>query len=183
MTQRTVLLDRDGTINVDTHYLSDPADLRLEVNAAQGLRRLRDLGFRLAVVTNQSGIARGYFDRARLDVIHARLAEMLRAEGVEVAGWYVCPHGPGDDCTCRKPRPGLAEQARGELGFDPATAWVIGDKAADVDLGRAIGARTVLVRTGKGAGTEAKGSCTPDLVADDLDHAARLIAVSEAEAL
>jgi len=180
MPRRYVLLDRDGTINVDTHYLSNPDDLRFETHAAEGLRRLRDMGFGLVILTNQSGIARGYFDHAQLDRIHARLIAMLAAEGIEVAGIYVCPHGPEDACKCRKPLPGLAEQARAALGFDPAECWMIGDKAADVNLGKAIGAATVLVRTGKGAATEAAGTCAPDIIADDLRDAAAQIAAAEA---
>lgn len=176
---RYILLDRDGTLNVDTHYLSDPADLRLETGAAEGLRHLRDLGFRFAVLTNQSGIARGYFSRERLDDIHARLSAMLAEEGITIDGYFICPHGPDQECPCRKPLPGLGEQARAALGFDPALAWMIGDKDADVGLGQALGAKTVLVRTGKGAKTEAAGTCTPTLIADTLADAARQIATLE----
>lgn len=176
---RYVLLDRDGTINVDTHYLSDPEALRLETGAADGLRQLRDMGFRFAVLTNQSGIARGYFTRTRLDEIHDRLTAMLTAEGITIDGYFICPHGPDQDCPCRKPLPGLGEQARDALGFDPHQAWMIGDKDADIGLGQALGARTVLVRTGKGAKTEAAGTCTPTLTADTLADAARQIAALE----
>lgn len=179
MAARIVLLDRDGTINVDTHYLSDPDALRLEEGAAEGLRRLVGHGFRLVVVTNQSGIARGYFTHSRLDAIHDRLATMLRAEGVVVDGWYVCPHRPEDGCACRKPATGLVERAAADLGFDPRHSWMIGDKAADVELGRAVGARTVLVRTGKGARTEADGACAPDFVVDTLREAADVILAEE----
>lgn len=179
---RYILLDRDGTINVDTHYLSDPDDLRLETGALEGLQRLRDLGFRFAVLTNQSGIARGYFTAERLGEIHDRLTALLAEHGIAVDGYFICPHGPDEDCTCRKPLPGLGQQAQQALGFDPAQAWMIGDKAADIGLGQAIGARTVLVRTGKGTKTEAAGLCTPTLVADTLADAARQIARLEADA-
>ena len=178
---RYILLDRDGTINVDTHYLSDPNDLRLETGVADGLRHLRDMGFRFAVLTNQSGIARGYFTRQRLDEIHQRLSEILAAEGIHIDGYFLCPHGPDEDCPCRKPLPGLGEQARTALGFDPTQAWMIGDKDADVGLGQALGARTVLVRTGKGAKTETAKTCTPTLIADTLADAARQIAAFEAQ--
>lgn len=176
---RYILLDRDGTINVDTHYLSDPEGLRLETGAADGLCQLRDMGFRFAILTNQSGIARGYFTRNRLDEIHDRLSSMLADHGITVDGYFICPHGPDEDCSCRKPLPGLGEQARDALGFDPAQAWMIGDKDADIGLGQALGSRTVLVRTGKGAKTEAAGTCTPTLIADTLADAARQIAAAE----
>jgi D-glycero-D-manno-heptose 1,7-bisphosphate phosphatase len=148
--RRFVLIDRDGTLNVEKHYLSDPDQLELYPGAGAAIRRLNDAGFGVAIVTNQSGIARGYFDMARLDAIHARLHELLAAEGARVDGIYLCPHGPEDDCACRKPLPGMVEQAVAEHGFDPARAVMIGDKEVDVELGLAVGAETFLVRTGHG---------------------------------
>lgn len=148
--RRFVLIDRDGTINVEKHYLSNPAELELLPGAAQAIRRLHDAGWGVGVVTNQSGIARGYFNRSQLDAIHARLHELLAAEGTGVDGIYICPHGPDDDCRCRKPLPGMVEQAVAEHGFDPAQAVVIGDKEVDVELGLGVGATTFLVLTGHG---------------------------------
>ncbi len=173
--RRFVLIDRDGTLNVERDYLSDPAGLELIPGSAEGLRLLRQLGLGLAVITNQSGIARGYFTLETLNSIHERLAKLLKTEGITLDGVYICPHGPDDDCDCRKPLPGLALQAAAELGFDPGQAFVIGDKAADVELGRAVGAKTILVSTGYGKGYE--GKCRPDHVADDLLAAARWIAL------
>jgi len=168
-------LDRDGTINVDCHYLSDPAQVELLPGAAEGLKRLAAMGYALVVVTNQSGIARGYFDAARLDEIHARLAELLAAEGIVLDGVYVCPHGPGDACACRKPLPGLALAAAADLGLDLANSVMIGDKAADVGLGRAIGAKAaILVRTGYGVAQEAEANA--DFTADSLAEAALWLA-------
>lgn len=175
MPRRYILLDRDGTINVDAHYLSDPDGVALLPGAAEGLRRMMAIGFGLVVLTNQSGIGRGYFDAARLAQVHARLIEVLRGQGVELAGIYVCPHGPRDDCACRKPLTGLVEQAVAELGLDPAMGFMIGDKAADVDLGCAVGARTILVRTGYGAEVERLAKARPDWVVDDLIGAASII--------
>lgn len=167
-----MLLDRDGTIIVEKHYLSDPDDVELIEGAAAALRRLasRDLG--LVVVTNQSGIGRGYFDRAQLERIHDRLRERLAAEGVRLDGIYFCPHHPDDGCGCRKPRPGLALRAASELGFDPAGAFVVGDLPGDLGLGRALGATTLLVRTGHGARTESQPDTEADHVVDDLAAAA-----------
>ncbi len=172
--RRFVLIDRDGTINVEKHYLSDPDHLELIPGTADAIRRLRQAGFGVCVVTNQSGIARGYFDLDRLARIHARLAELLAADGAQVDGVYICPHGPEDDCACRKPLPGMIEQAAAEHGFDPARAFVVGDKEADVGMGRAVGAVTFLVRTGYGRKTEAKGTAAHHVV-DDLAAAAEMI--------
>lgn len=175
MARRFVLLDRDGTINVEKHYLSDPHQLELLPGTAAAIRSLRDLGLGVAVITNQSGIARGYFDQDRLEAIHARLRDLLTAEGAELDGIYVCPHGPDDDCDCRKPLPGMVVQAMAEHGFDPAAAFVVGDKEVDVELGRGVGAVSILVRTGHGLNAESAGT-RADHVVDDLPAAARLIA-------
>jgi len=164
--RRFALLDRDGTVIHERHYLADPADVELLPGAARGLRQLRRLGFNLVLVTNQSGIARGYFDRPQLERIHARLIDLLAAKGVALRGIYICPHLPEANCMCRKPRPGLALQAAAEHEFNPAHAIVVGDKPCDVDLGRAIGARSFLVRTGYG--TTFEGATSTHVVVDDL---------------
>lgn len=175
--RRFVLVDRDGTIIFDKHYLAEPAGVELIPGAAQGLRRLHELGFGIVVVTNQSGIGRGYFSAETQDRVHERMCALLEAEGVRVDGIYICPHAPEYDCTCRKPLPGLAEQAVAEHGFDPRTAFVVGDKQADIELGKAIGAVSILVRTGKGAAEEAKGKVgAADHIVDDLKAAAEVIA-------
>lgn len=174
MSRRFALLDRDGTVIVEKHYLSDPDAVELLDGAAAGLRRLRELGLGLALVTNQSAIGRGYFDRARLAEIHARLTTLLEAEGVALDGIFFCPHHPDEGCGCRKPAPGLVEQAAGRLGFDPKEAFVIGDMKSDVALGRAVGATSILVRTGYGGRDEAEADA--DHVAEGLADAAELIA-------
>ncbi len=171
--RRFVLIDRDGTLNVEKHYLSDPDQLELTPGAGAAIRRLREAGFGICVVTNQSGIARGYFGLDRLAEIHERLTAMLAAEGAAIDGIYICPHGPEEECACRKPLPGMIEQAAAEHGFDPASAFVIGDKPADVDMGRAVGATTFLVRTGYGRRHEADTKA--DYVVDTLAAAADVI--------
>lgn len=173
--RRFVVLDRDGTLVVERHYLSDPAELELTEGAADGLRRLAALGLGLVVVTNQSAVGRGLFDQARLDAIHARLEEMLAAEHVALDGIYVCPHRPEEDCSCRKPRTGLLERAGRELQFVPAESFVIGDKASDIELGRRAGATTILVRTGYGEEVAASRATAPDHVVANLAEAARVI--------
>jgi D-glycero-D-manno-heptose 1,7-bisphosphate phosphatase len=170
-----VVLDRDGTINVERNYLADPDEVELLDGAAEGLRRLQALGLELIVVTNQSGVGRGYFTEETLARIHARLVESLVAEGVELGGIYVCPHVPADRCRCRKPGTALLERAARERGFDAREAFVIGDKASDVELGRRAGSTTLLVRTGYGADTAATTGVSADHVVDDLRDAARVI--------
>lgn len=173
--RRYVLLDRDGTIIVDKHYLSDPEGVELLPGAVEGLQRMRAMGFGLAVLSNQSGIGRGYFDEASVLACNRRLAELLADRGVTVDGFYHCPHGPGEGCDCRKPAPGLMERAAAELGFDPAQCWMIGDKAADMGLGRATGAATILVLTGKGKTHRPRCVDDTDHVAADLAEAAGII--------
>ena len=173
--RRFVVLDRDGTLVVERHYLSDPGELELTEGAADGLRRLAALGLGLVVVTNQSAVGRGIFDQTKLDAIHARLEEMLAAEHVALDGIYVCPHRPEEDCYCRKPRTELLERAGRELRFVPAESFVIGDKASDIELGRRAGATTILVRTGYGEEVAASREAAPDHVVANLAEAARVI--------
>lgn len=170
--RRFVLLDRDGTINVEREYLADPAQVELLPGAARGLRAWRELGFGLIVVTNQSGIGRGYFDTDRLNAVHDRLLQLLLQEDVTLDAIYVCPHAPENGCDCRKPRPGLVERAARDFKFLPSECVVIGDKASDIELGRAIGATTVLVRTGYGAEMERLATVRPHHIADNLGDAA-----------
>jgi histidinol-phosphate phosphatase family protein len=170
-----VLLDRDGVLNVECHYLSHPDQVELLPGVAQGLRHLQALGLSLAVVTNQSGVGRGYFDLDRLNQVHDRLRALLQEQGVTLDGIYYCPHVPEDACACRKPAIGLAAQAASELGFDASRTFMIGDKACDIDMGRRYGSTTILVTTGYGARALASGAIQADYVADDLVEAARLI--------
>jgi D-glycero-D-manno-heptose 1,7-bisphosphate phosphatase len=140
-----VFLDRDGTIVVDKHYLSDPGGLELLPNALEGLRELRELGAKLVVVTNQSGVGRGYFPADALEPMNERLREVLAEGGVELDGIYVCPHAPDDGCDCRKPRTALFERAADELDIDLGDSFVLGDKDADVEAGRRIHATPILI--------------------------------------
>jgi len=174
--RRYVLLDRDGTLIVERHYLGDPGQVELLPGTIEGLRRLSRLGLGLAVVTNQSGIGRGYFDADQVAAVHRRLCILLAAGNVFLDGIFVCPHTPEDDCACRKPGTGLIEQASAQLGCRPCEAFVVGDKPCDVELGRRVGATTILVRTGYGAETEGSHPRAADYVADDVRGAAGIIA-------
>jgi histidinol-phosphate phosphatase family protein len=164
-----VFLDRDGTIIADKHYLSEPDGVELLPKAAQGLRHMQSLGLALVVVSNQSGVGRGYFDMDSVERVNARLSELLAAQGVRLDHFYFCPHAPEHSCHCRKPLPGLILRAAQELGIDPAASFVVGDKPCDVELGLGVGAVSFLVGA-PGAGYAA--SLAPELVVEDLNQAA-----------
>jgi D-glycero-D-manno-heptose 1,7-bisphosphate phosphatase len=176
MTQpKFVVLDRDGTLIYERHYLSEVAQVELLPGAIEGLQRFVAMGWQLVVVTNQSGIGRGYFDTDRLGQIHQRLRSLLADGGIALAGIYHCPHQPEDGCDCRKPAPGMLHQAAQNLDFDLSKCIVIGDKPCDIELGQAVGATTVLVRTGYGAEVAAQGSAQPDYVVQNLSDAAETL--------
>jgi histidinol-phosphate phosphatase family protein len=138
-----LFLDRDGTLIVDVGYPRDPALVELVPGAAEALRELqRDRA--LVVISNQSGIARGKITPAEAAAVHARFVEVFANEGVTFAGFYYCPHGPDDGCPCRKPAPGLIEDAARELGLDVAASVMIGDKPSDLEAGRAAGCGRVM---------------------------------------
>jgi D-glycero-D-manno-heptose 1,7-bisphosphate phosphatase len=175
-----VLLDRDGTVIHDKHYLADAEGVELLPGAAQGLGRMVELGCRLVLVTNQSGVNRGYFGHAEVEAMHQRLDELLAPHGVHFEAVYYCPHTPEEDCPCRKPEPRMVHWAMKDLGFAAGDCLVIGDKRCDLELGRNVGARTMLVRTGKGAAQEPECGHLADWCVDGLVQAA---AVIEAEVL
>ena len=173
--QRFVVLDRDGTIIVERHYLSDPDGVELVPGAATALRQLAEMGLGLVVITNQSGIGRGYFDKACVGLVHRQMCDLLETEGARLSGIYFCPHKPEDECRCRKPRPGLLEQAAKEHGFDPHSCFFIGDKPCDIELGQSAGATTILVTTGYGAQVAQNGTANPDYMVAGLLEAAEII--------
>lgn len=173
--RRLVLLDRDGTINVERHYLSSPSQVELLPGSIEGLRRIRELGLPAVVLTNQSAIARGTLKPETLHEIHDRLNSLLDEHGLRPEAIYVCPHLPDDKCLCRKPEPGLAQRAAADFGADLSSSFVIGDNVCDIELGRRIGATAILVRTGYGAQVLSETSTVPDYVVEDLTEAAKLI--------
>jgi D-glycero-D-manno-heptose 1,7-bisphosphate phosphatase len=170
--ERVVILDRDGTLVIDRGYLADPAGLEFEPMAADGLRWLYSRGYRLVVITNQSGVGRGLFPLRGVIEMNARLHAMTAEIGVTLEGIYFCPHAPEEGCDCRKPAPGLMLRAAAELGFDPRCAVVIGDKESDVEFGRNSGAATVLLAANPSGGERATAA---DFVAPDLLAAARIL--------
>lgn len=157
-------MDRDGTLIEERSYLSDPAQVVLIPGAAEALRRLRDAGYALVVVTNQSGIARGYFTLADLLAVQDRLSGLLEAEGVHLDGVWYCPHHPdfSGPCDCRKPALRLFREAAETLDLDTGRSVFIGDRIQDILPAVELGGTPILVRTGYGAGTT--GSLPPGTV-------------------
>jgi D-glycero-D-manno-heptose 1,7-bisphosphate phosphatase len=174
-----VFIDRDGTLTEEVGYVNHPSRLRLLPRAAEAIRRLNAAGVAAVVVTNQAGIARGYFSEDVLDAVHDSLRAQLGREGARLDGLYACLHHPTEgaapyraQCECRKPKPGLLRRAAADLGLDLTRSTLIGDKASDLIPGRTVGAATVLVLTGYGLGEweyrRAQFTVEPDHVASDL---------------
>lgn len=171
MKLQAVILDRDGTLNVEREgWLTRPDQMELLPGVGAAVARLNQAGLLVVVATNQSAVARGHLTLDGLAVVHERLAALLAKHGARLDAFVSCPHGPDSDCDCRKPRPGLILAAARLLSFAPAAAIMVGDAARDLQAARAAGcAGTVLVRSGKGRATEAQlapGEATH--VADDL---------------
>ncbi len=154
-----VFLDRDGVLIVEAEYLSDVSQVRLVPGAAAAVRRLNDAGRPVVVVTNQSGVARGYFPESRVIEVHRHISALLLAEGGAVITHFdYCPFHPTDgvgeyrrDTDCRKPKPGMLLRSAAVLGLDLANSWMVGDRRTDLEAGAAAGCRTILVRTGYGS--------------------------------
>ena len=190
MAQPAVFLDRDGTMIEDVGYLSRLAEVRWFPFTVDAIRLLNRAGFLVCVTTNQSGVARGYYSEDDVRALHAQMAAHLAAGGAHVDGWFHCPHHPNADvpayraaCRCRKPEPGMIEQACAQFPIDLARSFVIGDKRADVSAAARAGALGVLVRTGYGDDVlRAHGPIVPDAsyVATDLMAAVSwVLAVNE----
>ncbi len=168
--RRAVFFDRDGTLNEDPGYLSDPAQLRLLPGVGSSLARLATAGFGLFVVTNQSGIGRGLFARPQLDAVHARLAELLAADGVRIDGYGICEHAPEAECECRKPKPKLILDLCARHGLDPQDCYLVGDKASDIEAGARAGcAAAILVLTGAGREVSPRPPATVPSIAEAAD--------------
>ena len=152
MGNRAVFLDRDGTIARDVPYCGSPGDFECLPTVPEAIKRLKDNGFKVVVITNQSGIARGYFTEETLAQIHGKMKQELAEYGAWVDGIYYCPHHPDDGCECRKPKTALFLQAAKELHIDLSHSFVVGDMQMDVDAGKALGCKTILVTTGPQGG-------------------------------
>ena len=174
-----VFLDRDGTIAEEVGYLNHISRFRMFPFAAQAIMQLNRAGFPVIVITNQSGVARGYFPESLITAVHDLMTTQLAKQGAHVDALYYCPHRGDDACACRKPRPGLLEQAARDHGLDLRRSFVVGDRHGDVELAHGVGARAILVRTGYGAGElqwhSTKWPAPPDFIAADLSAAAEWI--------
>jgi D-glycero-D-manno-heptose 1,7-bisphosphate phosphatase len=185
---RAVFLDRDGTVTEEVGYLDRLDKLRLIPGAARAVRKLNDAGFKVVLVTNQSGVARGYFPESLVREAHEALARMLAEEGARLDGVYYCPHHPtaGNSvytavCDCRKPSTGLLDRAARDLDIDLSSSFMVGDKWSDVELGRRAGTASILVGTGFAPGdpgNKRPGHVKdPDFTSHDLAEAVEWILV------
>jgi len=194
MRRRAVFIDRDGTISEEVGYINHPSRYRVFTYSAEAVRLLNNAHYLAILVTNQAGVARGYFVEEMIGVVHNILTEELERGGARLDAIYYCPHHPsmGDapyrlDCECRKPRPGLIRRAVEEFDIDAAQSWIIGDRFGDIELARNAGVRSAFVLSGYGRGEwehqRASWQLEPDIVADDLLAAVKaILAEGEREA-
>ncbi|WP_049723021.1 D-glycero-beta-D-manno-heptose 1,7-bisphosphate 7-phosphatase [Gilvimarinus polysaccharolyticus] len=190
---KLVILDRDGVINQDTGDFVRNADEWQPIpGSIAAIARLHQAGFTVVVATNQSGLARGHFDLDDLEAMHAKLTQLVEAEGAELGAIFYCPHGPDDNCKCRKPLPGLVDAIEAEFNTSAEGVALVGDSLRDLQTGLAKGCRLILVETGNGATTRAQLDHTPGADAEfclagqtvtvvaDLTAAAELIIKQDA---
>lgn len=177
-----VFVDRDGTINVDVDFLSSPAQLQLIPRSAQAIRELNELDIPVIVITNQSGIARGLYSEDDLKTVHRALDAMLLKSNASILDYFYCPHHPREgiapyvqDCACRKPKPGMLNDAKARYGFDLSRSFVVGDKEIDVRTGKSVGAVSIQVATGYGTAEKDLCSDVRDHYASDLYDAVQFI--------
>lgn len=172
--RRAVFLDRDGVVIKEVHYLSRPGQLRLIPGSARAIARLRRAGFKVVLITNQSGVARGYLTLKTLRAVHRLLLRKLKAQGAGLDALYFCPHLPARGCACRKPALGMLKKARKRFALDLSRSYFVGDSTTDTLTARRAGCTAVLVRTGK-AGRDGVYGSQPDKTCKDLAAAARWI--------
>lgn len=142
---RAIFLDRDGVINKHIPYCSRPEDFEFLPLVAEGIRLLNEKGFKVVVVTNQSGIGRGYFTEGMLSVIHYKMTQELLKHGAHIDAIYYCPHHPEDNCTCRKPNTDMLLKAAKELNIELNQSYMIGDSEIDIETGKKVGCKTFLI--------------------------------------
>lgn len=171
---QAVFLDRDGTINKESHYLHEPEKFKLYPCSAEGIKKFRDMEYRIVVITNQPGIGMGYFTKEDFYRVNREMLRQLSESGILVDKIYFCPHSKSEQCDCRKPGQALIQRAKDELNLDLSRSIFIGDKTSDMETGKRAGMKTILVRTGfKGEDGEYPGN--PDAWADHLLGAAETV--------
>jgi D-glycero-D-manno-heptose 1,7-bisphosphate phosphatase len=175
MVNKAAFLDRDGTIARDVHYCRRVEDFEILAGVPEAIRLLNEDGYKVVVITNQSGIARGYFAEDTLAEIHQKMKDELAGYGARIDEIYYCPHHPDDGCACRKPMPGLILRAAADLGISLELSYFIGDMMLDVAAGKAAGCKTVLLDTGPSRPAAEAGKATPDFMASNLLEAVRWI--------
>jgi D-glycero-D-manno-heptose 1,7-bisphosphate phosphatase len=168
MKQKAVFLDRDGTLIEEVNFLSTVEETELFPFTIEALKLLRDAGFLFFITTNQSGIARGYFDASAVNAIHAKIQNELKANGLQIESFHFCPHFPDAGCKCRKPNTGMIEQALENFEIDLSESWMVGDKILDIEMGFNAGTKTALVKTGYGEKHKDELTRKPDIIAENL---------------
>lgn len=175
MKQKAVFLDRDGTIIEEVNFLSTVEETELFPFTIEALKLLRDAGFLFFITTNQSGIARGYFDASAVNAIHAKIQNELKANGLRIESFHFCPHFPDAGCRCRKPNTGMLKQALENFDIDLSESWMVGDKILDIEMGFNAGTKTALVKTGYGKKHRNELERKPDVIAENLLEFAKLV--------
>ncbi len=177
-----IILDRDGVINEDSdNYIKSTDEWIPIAGSIEAINRLKKAGYRVAVATNQSGLARGFFDLKELQAMHDKMDRLLAQRGASVDGVFFCPHSPNDNCPCRKPKPGLLLQIAEQFSIDLKQTYFVGDSMVDIQAAKMAGARPVLVQTGKGLTTMAKLSGYENIpVYDNLSHFVRELLMNHA---
>lgn len=183
---KAIFLDKDGTLIWDIPYNADPALIQLQERLINGLQKLKKAGFLLVVITNQSGIARGYFPESEIKMIKDRVNQLLQSHNLSLDGFFYCPHHPKGNipsysinCDCRKPAPGMLFQAAEQLHINLAGSWMIGDILNDVEAGNRAGCRTILINNGHETRWKLSEKRVPDLIADSIDQAADLLLITD----
>lgn len=172
---KAVFLDRDGTLIKDTHYLNTPDHIQIYKGVIPALKKIKKAGWKIIVGTNQSGIARGFFNIKMLQKIHKALTDIFKKNGLRINDIFFCPHQPKDNCNCRKPNLGMLLNGAKKYQLNLKKCIVVGDKECDILWGKNGGAKTILVLTGKGKKTLARSKVKPDHVTPTLKTAAEWI--------
>jgi D-glycero-D-manno-heptose 1,7-bisphosphate phosphatase len=186
MKRRAAFIDRDGTLSEEVGYINHPSRFRLFPYAAAAVKLLNDHGWLTVVVTNQAGVARGYFDEAMIQTVHDNLTREMHSLGARVDAIYYCAHHPTvgeppyrQECDCRKPKPGLIKRAATDLSVDLEQSWMIGDRYSDIEVARNAGVRSALVLSGYGRGEwenqRSSWQHQPDLIAENLYEAVAFV--------